>query len=226
MEASTGKSSRDERACCAIIAALNEASRVGAVVRVALASRLFEETVVVDDGSSDDTAQAAEGAGARVLVHEHNRGKPQALLTALKATTSELVCFLDADLLGVTTEHLRALVEPVRQGKAEVTVGVFRGGRLATTLAQRISPLISGERCLRRALLDDFHEWNSGYGIETALNHHFAQRGIMQQLVYWDGAGQVMKEEKVGFLRGVVWRARMFWQIFVAWLKTKFGRAR
>lgn len=212
--------------CCAIIAAYNEESRVGAVVRVAVASGLFSEVVVVDDGSKDGTARAASAAGARVAQHEVNKGKPQALLSGLQETTSEYVCFLDADLLGLTEKHLRDLIEPVQRGTAQATLGLFRGGRTATTLAHRVTPMISGQRCLKRELLEGFTTWNSGYGIETALNHYLRKIGVTQKPVYWEGAGQVMKEEKVGFWRGAAWRMKMFWQIFCAWLATKFSRTR
>jgi CTP:molybdopterin cytidylyltransferase MocA len=222
-ETNTG---RDSPRCCAIIAAFNEESRVAAVVSAACSSGLFSDVVVVDDGSADATAVAARSAGARVIVHERNQGKPRALLTGLNGTESETVCFLDADLLGVTTRHLQDLVEPVTSGSALATIGVFRNGRSATTLAHKVTPMISGQRCLSRELLAGFSDWNSGYGIETALNHHLKKLGVRQQLVEWRGAGQVMKEEKVGFIKGVVWRLKMFWQIFVAWLGTKFGARR
>ena len=213
--------------CCAIIPAYNEEARVGFVAMVACESGLFSEVVVVDDGSRDKTAEAAESAGARVITHELNRGKPQAMLSGLRATQGEFACFLDADLTGITAEHLADLIAPVVSGDTQATVGVFRGGRSATTLAHKITPMISGQRCLRRTLLDDFTDWDAGYGIETALNHHLRRKGINQQLVAWTGAGQVMKEQKVGFWRGVAWRMRMFWQIFAAWLRTKFaGRKR
>jgi len=207
--------------CCAIIAAFNEETRVGAVVRVAVDSGLFADVVVVDDGSKDATAEAAGNAGARVVRHSVNKGKPQALLTGLKGTSSALVCFIDADLLGLTHQHLDDLVAPVREGRAQATIGLFRGGRTATTLAHKVTPMISGQRCLKRDLLESFTGWDTGYGIETALNHYLRKLGVNQQPVYWQGAAQVMKEEKVGFFRGVAWRMRMFWQIFVTWLRTK-----
>jgi glycosyltransferase involved in cell wall biosynthesis len=210
--------------CCAIIPAYCEAGRIGAVVRVAVGSGLFTRVLVVDDGSPDATAAEARAAGAEVLRHNVNQGKPAALRTGLTATAEPALCFLDADLTGLALEHLRALIEPVANGAVPATLGVFRGGRLATTLAQRIAPLISGQRCVRRALLDNFTDWGSGYGIETALNAHLLAQGVQQRIVEWRGAGQVMKEEKWGLWRGIAWRARMYWQILRAWLRLKLRR--
>jgi hypothetical protein len=201
---------------------LNEEGRVEHVARLAVRCGLFAEVLVVDDGSRDGTADAARVTGARVISHGRNRGKPIAMRTGLESTTSPVVCFLDADLMNVTVEHLASLVEPVVEAKVQATLAVFKGGRLATTAAQKISPMISGQRCLMREVMESFNDWESGYGIETAINSHLCSLGIKQRITTWHGASQVMKEEKWGLARGILARIRMYWQIFVAWLRSKF----
>lgn len=66
---------------CAVIPAYNEARAIRAVVGAAVDNA--DAVVVVDDGSSDGTAQAAEAAGALVITHEVNLGKGQALATGI-----------------------------------------------------------------------------------------------------------------------------------------------
>jgi glycosyltransferase involved in cell wall biosynthesis len=73
------------------------------------------ELVVVDDGSADDTLAeamrvAASSPSIRVLRHESNRGKGEALFTGARATTSALVVFLDADL-DLPPEQVPSLVD-------------------------------------------------------------------------------------------------------------------
>jgi glycosyltransferase involved in cell wall biosynthesis len=182
---------------------------------------LFVEVVVADDGSSDGTADAAAQAGGRVVRLGRNSGKPAAMRAGLAATSAPVVCFLDADLLQVTPEHLQLLVMPVVQGEQLAQLAVFSGGRLATTLAQQITPMISGQRCLGRALLAGFPDWDSGFGIETALNAWLLEQGIAQHIVQWAGAAQVMKEEKRGVLRGFAARLGMYRDIVKAWAKSK-----
>lgn len=212
--------------CSLIIPAFNEAGRIGRVLDIALASQLFAEIVVVDDGSRDGTAKEAEREGVQAVIHEQNRGKARAMETGLANTEHPVVAFIDADLLAFTVEHLKLMVEPVVSGAQRATLAVFRGGRTATSLAQRIAPMISGQRCLRRELLDDFDGWHTRFGIETAINDHLRRLGIAQYLVVWEGAGQVMKEEKRGFWAGVLARIRMFWEIFVTWTRSKLRLGR
>lgn len=204
-----------------IIPAYNEGERIADVIRTAADSDLFSRVVAVDDGSSDNTAQAARDAGVEVIVHQHNQGKAQAMLSGLKATVEPVVAFLDADLLELNKEHIAALVNPVAEGRAEATLGVFRSGRQATTLAQKLAPMLSGQRCLRRYLLEDFNYWDTRFGIETELNLYLKRRGVEQKVVYWDGASHVMKEEKRGWLKGIHQRFKMYLDILGVYLRRR-----
>lgn len=205
----------------AIIPAYNEAARVGSVVRISNSADIFTKVVVVDDGSTDQTAAVARDAGAEVISHPRNTGKPGAMLTGIKNTSEPVICFLDADLVNITPEMIQELVLPIAEGRHAAALAVFSGGRLATTLAQRISPMISGQRCLTRQALQGFDAWDSGFGIETAINAFLRKQGVNQLIVKWDGATHIMKEEKLGFYRGFLARLKMYWQIFITWLRTK-----
>ncbi len=208
---------------CCIIPAYEEAGRVASVVELARKCGFFSEIVVVDDASKDRTSREAEAAGARVMRHAENQGKAAALRTGMQSTKADVLCFLDADLVNVNEGHLHALIEPVLSGRQRSVIAVFRGGLKPTTLAQQIAPMISGQRCLLRELLDDFEDWDSGYGVETALNAHLRTKGVEQVMVEWYGASHVMKEQKRGLLRGAAMRLQMFLEITVAWFKAKFG---
>lgn len=104
-------------------------------VAQALASLGTVEIVVVDDGSADDTWREAQRAAAahgnvRVLRHEVNRGKGEALFTGARATAADLVVFLDADL-DLPPEQVPALVALMPE--VDMLVGAKRsamgGGR-------------------------------------------------------------------------------------------------
>jgi cellulose synthase/poly-beta-1,6-N-acetylglucosamine synthase-like glycosyltransferase/peptidoglycan/xylan/chitin deacetylase (PgdA/CDA1 family) len=108
-----------------VVPAYNEAVVIERTVRSLAASDYPSfEVVVVDDGSSDGTAQIVEGLGlGRVrVVRQENEGKSAALNTGLQASTGEIVVMVDADTI-FEPETLRRLVRPL----ADPTVGAVSG---------------------------------------------------------------------------------------------------
>jgi glycosyltransferase involved in cell wall biosynthesis len=123
-----------------IIPAYNEAATIAAVIaQVARADTagLHKEIVVVDDGSSDDTAGAARAAladlgGAAdgvVLEHTTNSGKGSAVRTGFAASTGDFVIVQDADL-EYDPADFRTLLDPILNGRSDLVIGSrFIGGR-------------------------------------------------------------------------------------------------
>jgi glycosyltransferase involved in cell wall biosynthesis len=111
-----------------VIPALNEAEPIAAVVRE-VAAQGVDEIIVVDNGSSDGTADEAARAGARV-VHEPIAGYGRACAAGLRALSpqSEIVCFLDGDGSDVPS-FLPDVVGPVAAGQADFVLGSRRRGR-------------------------------------------------------------------------------------------------
>ncbi|WP_424949548.1 glycosyltransferase family 2 protein [Deinococcus sp.] len=192
-----------------VIPAYNEAQTVAEVVRVALL--LTPEVIVASDGSSDDTAEVARSAGAKVVELSPNAGKGPALYAALKAATgAEYVLMLDADLLGLTPEHLRLLLEPVLSGRLDMSIGIFDGGGLMTDLGNRLTPHLSGQRACRRMWLLQVPGLGEERWPEPAITDALKRSGVKWDYVELPGLAQVMKEEKRGFWKGVGYRSRMY----------------
>jgi len=199
-----------------IIPAYNEAARISEVLGVVQAAALINEILVVDDGSADDTARVAEAAGVRVVRLPENRGKGSAMRRGALAARGDILLFLDADLRGLSPAQVDALVHPLLAGHADMAVGIFRGGRATTDLAQVISPNISGQRCLYR----DFFLGaplieGSRSGVEIAITIHARANKLAIDIVPLEGATHVMKEEKMGFWRGAIARCRMYRDILI-----------
>jgi glycosyltransferase involved in cell wall biosynthesis len=111
------------RKVVAIIPAYNEERFIGSVVLQAQKSA--ETVLVVDDGSSDATAQIADSAGATVLRHEQNLGKGAALNTGFRearALDPDIVIVLDADGQHMP-EEMHSVAEPILNGSADIVVG-------------------------------------------------------------------------------------------------------
>ena len=203
-----------------LIPAYNEEATIAQVVRAAKEAGF--PVVVADDGSQDRTAQEAAAAGAQVVRLRENRGKGGAIAAGLKAVATPLVLLADADLLGLKPQHLQALLDPVARGEAEMTVGVFQGGRLSTDLAMRLTPFLSGQRALRTEDLRAVPGLEGArYDLELLLTRHAKRQGWRVCYLPLTGVSQVMKEEKRGLLRGFLHRLRMYGEILRYYLRAQ-----
>ncbi len=207
------------RSCGIIIPAFNEAASVGTVVSIALEAKLGP-VLVVDDGSQDATAQVAKQAGAEVLKLEHNLGKGGAVVAGAQQLKTDVIVLLDADLTGLSAEHVQQLAEPVVNNQADMTRGVFVGGRWRTATAQRLMPQLNGQRALvREKLLEINTLADSRYGIEIAITEYAKRQHWHCQDIPLLGVSQIMKEEKRGFWKGFLIRLRMYAEITRTWLR-------
>ncbi len=111
-----------------IIPCLNEETPIAGVVREVLAQNV-DEVIVVDNGSTDQTAERAAAAGARV-VREPRRGYGRACAAGLRAVRGDaaIVCFLDGDGSDVP-DFLPAIVRPIADDEADFVMGSRLRGR-------------------------------------------------------------------------------------------------
>lgn len=197
-----------------IIPAFNEERTVGGVIDAAKQVPFVDEIVVVSDGSTDDTADVARMCGARVISLHENLGKGGAMMVGLQNTDAEVVLFLDADLVGLHPGHVVDMLLPVLEGEAEMTVGIFEQGRLATDLAQFFAPFLSGQRAVKRDLFIHLSNLElTRFGVEVALTRFARTAGIKVVEVELKDMTHIMKEEKLGFVRGFLARLKMYWEI-------------
>lgn len=122
----------------AAIPAFNEGPTIGSVVL--RAKQYAEEVVVVDDGSTDDTAEIASLAGAHVIQHARNLGKGTAIRSAwlfARERHPEALVLLDGDHQH-DPKDIPRIVEPILAGKADVVLGVRWGKTSGMPLYRRV----------------------------------------------------------------------------------------
>ncbi|HEU4965107.1 MAG TPA: glycosyltransferase family 2 protein [Bacilli bacterium] len=197
-----------------IIPAYNEAENIERVLDVVVPMSDFQQIIVVDDGSTDATYATIKKYPVDVVRHDTNRGKGAAIWTGLQATRTPYLMLLDADLIGLQPSHLRSLLRPVLEDGADMSIGLFGVGRFATDWAQRVAPHLTGQRVMRRDVITELPLIEqTRYGLEVALTRHVRRQGYRMSEVFLDDLTHRMKEEKLGYVRGVQARMRMYWDI-------------
>lgn len=198
----------------AVIPAYNEEKTIGAVLSVVIKCPEIDEVIVVNDGSEDGTSEVVRQYPVQLIELKENRGKGGAMKEGVNRATGEVLLFLDADLIGLTVEHLRDLLEPVAAGDVEMAIGIFANGRIFTDLAQVIAPYLSGQRVITRSLLECLDNMElTRFGIEVALTRYARANQIPCAEVVLEEMSHVMKEEKLGVVRGFAYRLKMYWEI-------------
>lgn len=174
-----------------VIPACNEAEAIASVVGELSATASWRQILVVDDGSTDGTAERAAAAGATVIRHPYKKGNGAAVKTGIRAATGEYVLIIDGDGQHPPADAVR-LVDKL--GEYDLVVGARAGethagwsrrlgngllNRLATYLAERSIPdLTSGFRAARRSGLQEFiHLLPNGFSTPTTTTLAFIKAG-------------------------------------------------
>jgi glycosyltransferase involved in cell wall biosynthesis len=181
-----------------IVAARNEADRVGATLDALAEALPGAELWVADDASDDGTGAVALAHGARVVSRGRPHGKGANMTAGARAALSDeagaaaaLVLLCDGDL-GESAASLRALVEAVERGDGDLVVAAFRrrvGGGFGVALrfarwairsgcGYEADAPISGQRAMRAEVLRAVLPFADGYGMEVGMTIDAVRAGF------------------------------------------------
>ena len=152
-----------------ILPAKNEAAAIGATVEkihAQLAQMRLEtdaEVLVVNDGSTDNTAAVAEAAGARVVHHPYSKGNGAAIKTGARAAQGEMLVFMDADGQHDPAD-IPSLLDKLNQGH-DMVVGARQKGSQASV-----------GRGLANGLYNRLASWMTGHKVEDLTSGFRAVR--------------------------------------------------
>jgi glycosyltransferase involved in cell wall biosynthesis len=217
-----------------LVPAHNEAATIGEVLDRIASLGLDAQVVVVDDGSTDDTAAIAEAKGATV-VRQANAGKGAAIRAAIARMDGEIAVIQDADMEYDPVEVPR-LIEPIERGVADVVYGSrLRGGgaqraylfwhlvgnRFLSLLTgvlynTTLSDMETGYKAFRADVLRSLELREDGFGIEPELTGQICKRGLRVYELPISYYGRTYAEGKQ-----ITWRdgLRAIWVL----LRVRFG---
>jgi glycosyltransferase involved in cell wall biosynthesis len=168
-----------------ILPAYNEEVSIGSVVL--LTRRYADRVIVVDDGSSDRTAEVAANAGAEVVVHSPNKGKGMAFKTGFGAAEgADIIVTMDSD-----GQHNPAdipkLVAPILKGEADMVNGSrYLNGHATDTPAYRR---------LGQTILDKVTIMNSGIRITDSQSGFRAFAASTKDIFRFNAQGMAIESE-------------------------------
>ena len=179
-----------------IIPAFNEEEPIGGVVREVSATKISADIIVVDNGSTDQTANRARQAGARVVKAPRGYGRACAAGVAALRPESEIVVFLDGDGSDCP-EFMNQLVDPIVAEEYDFVIGSRTRGRReqgSMNLQQIVSGRIAGWlmsilygvrytdmcpfRAIRRATLEKLGMREQTYGWNLEMQMKAARAGL------------------------------------------------
>ncbi len=187
----------EEPTTIALIAAHNEADRIGATIAALERSIPGVQVWVADDASRDPTPDVVLAAGARLVRRGRSHGKGGNMTAAAEAILSDAegtaatVLLCDADL-GESAAQLTALVRAIDGGECDLAVASFKvraGGGFGIALrfsrwaierrcGFRAAAPISGQRALRVETLRALLPFAAGYGMETGMTIDAVRAGL------------------------------------------------
>lgn len=201
----------------AIMPAYNEEVGIAEVIKAVKAAKLVDEIIVVSDGSTDKTVEIAKTFdGINVIEQNPNKGKAAAMHLGVSNTDADVLLFIDCDLISLTPEMVDGLVKPILDDVADVTMGIFQGGKFSTDWAQKTFPFLTGQRGMKRSVWDGADiDVKSGYAVEVHLTKYMAKENLRVENVILAGCSQYLKEQKTKgkVLEGFGRRLKMTWEI-------------
>ena len=174
-----------------VVPAFNEEQSVGALVTRLREAGPWHEVIVVDDGSTDATAERARAAGATVVRHPYNKGNGAAVKSGIRTATGEFVLIIDGDGQHKAADARRIIAS---LGEYDLVIGARSMGTQATRArlignsalnwlasymtGRRVPDLTSGFRGARASCLREFlHLLPNGFSTPTTTTLAFIKAG-------------------------------------------------
>ena len=188
-----------------IIPAYNEEKTIKNVVSAVRNSGVFDEIIVINDGSADSTAKVLLQEKDIIFINlPENLGKG-----------------------GLEKHHFKKLLSPILEKSHRVSVGIIRheDKKFRSWIQEKV-PTLSGQQAFLKELIENANIKDSKFGLEVTLKDHFEKKGVITKRVFLEGVTHMIKEEKIGPVTGFFARLKMYIEILIALITLRKIRKR
>ncbi len=166
-----------------VLPAYNEESRIMDTLKAVKSLSLVDEIIIVNDGSTDRTAEQVREMGITLIDLPTNQGKGGAMNAALPYVNCDLVVFLDADL-GSSAKEAVKIIQVVADGLCDLAIAAFppptrKGGfglvkgtaawAIRRAGKMEVTAPLSGQRAMTRKALEMLSPFDEDYGVELGM---------------------------------------------------------
>ncbi len=213
----------DRKKITAIVPAYNEAKRIGRVLSILTTYPHFEEVIVVDDGSTDNTEGVVKQYPVRYVKNAINKGKGHAMDTGVALSRGDIIFFADADVTGLTHEIIDDIISPVMDGMVDMSIAMRNRTTYYLHYIIFFIPLLGGERALTKSLWQMLpSHYKRRFKVETGLNFYARYYGRGFSFKVFQGLSQIVKEKKFGLIEGLRRRWLLCVNVIFAQLQSQF----
>lgn len=175
-----------------VIPAYNEEARISSTLQAVQELDNITKIIVVNDGSTDKTAEVVRKLGVELIDLKINRGKGGAMNASLPYIDTDIVVFLDADL-GSSASEAYKIIKPVIEEQADLVIAAFpppqkKGGfglvkgtaakAIKKAGAMEVTAPLSGQRAMTKEVLLAVTPFSEAYGVELAMTINALRQGF------------------------------------------------
>ena len=202
-----------------VITAFNEAKRINNVLGVVTRIENIDEVIVVDDGSNDNTPSVIKSnfPQVKLIIHEVNRGKVEAVRTGVNASKNNNLLLLDADLIGLVSSEIEKALDIFENDDLDCLIMLTEADKY-NKLIRKIfkgTSYVAGDRIIKKEILENVLKDRllKNYGLEIAENKYLFKTNC-KVVRFQLSAVDLSKDSKYGVVKGTIGEIKMWRDIF------------
>lgn len=193
----------------AIVPVYNEERTVQGVLDALVSSKRINEIIVIDGGSTDNTPvilakfKNHKNPKVKLLRILEPNGKGNAVRDASEGLKCDIVMLFDADLIGLRTDHIDRLLDPVAKDGAAMSIGLRDKQSAIGNMIMPYFPLTGGERAFRAEVFMSIRKSPLilGWGLESVMNDYCKKKKLKVAKVFMDGMDHIgVQAKKYGLM--------------------------